>query len=72
MNGARVENPKIGPAFFRAKELWGSLFDLWFLIPVVGLMVGAEQGGTAQLMGRDLLAMGGAWILSALLFRTPL
>ena len=72
MNGARVENPKIGPGFFRAKELWGSLFDLWFLIPVVGLMVGAEQGGTAQLMGRDLLAMGGAWILSALLFRTPL
>ena len=72
MNGARVDNPKIGPGAFRAKELWGSLFDLWFLIPLVGLMVASERGGSAGLMGRDLLVMGGAWALSALLFRTPL
>ncbi len=60
------------PETIRARELWGSLFDLWFLIPLVGLMVDSEQGGTAQIMGRDLLGMGGAWLLSALLFRTPL
>ncbi len=72
MNGAHVEYPKPGPGSFRAKELWGSLFDLWFLIPLVGLMAGAERGGSAALMGRDLLVMGGAWALSALLFRTSL
>ena len=72
MNGWRVDIPKSGPGSFRAKELWGSLFDLWFLIPVVGLMVASERGGSAALMGGDLLVMGGAWAFSALLFRTPL
>lgn len=72
MNGTRVENLKTDPGLFRAKELWGSFFDLWFLIPVVGLMVASEQGGSTSLMGRNLLVMGGAWALSALLFRTPL
>ena len=72
MNDMRVNTLKTGPNIFRANELWGSLFDLWFLIPLVGLMVGSERGGSALLMGRDLLAMGGAWLLSALLFRTPL
>ncbi|MDA8027407.1 MAG: hypothetical protein M0Z25_00280 [Nitrospiraceae bacterium] len=60
------------PETIRVRELWGSLFDLWFLIPLAGLMVDSEQGGTAQILGRDLLGMGGAWLLSALLFRTPL
>jgi hypothetical protein len=53
-------------------ELWGSAFDLWFLVPVIGLMVGAERGGNAHDLGRDLLYLGAAWLFSALLFRTPL
>ncbi len=60
------------PESVRSHELWGSFFDLWFLIPLVGLMVNSEQGGTAQNMGADLLVMGGAWLLSALLFRTSI
>ena len=60
------------PELVRSHELWGSFFDLWFLIPLVGLMVNSEQGGTAQNMGADLLVMGGAWLLSALLFRTSI
>ena len=54
------------------KEILGSVFDLWFLLPVIGLMVGAEKGGSAHDMGIDLLYLGGAWLLSAILFRTPL
>ena len=60
------------PELVRSHELWGSFFDLWFLIPLVGLMVNSEQGGTAQNMGADLLVMGCAWLLSALLFRTSI
>ncbi len=60
------------PELVRSHELWGSFFDLWFLIPLVGLMVNSEQGGTAQNMGADLLVMGGAWLLSALLFQTSI
>ena len=60
------------PEPIRNHELWGSLFDLWFLIPLVGLMVNSEQGGTAQNLGADLLVMGGAWLLSALIFRTAI
>ena len=56
----------------RSHELWGSLFDLWFLLPLVGLMVDSEQGGTAQNLGADLLVMGGAWLLSAFIFRTAI
>ena len=54
------------------RELWGSVFDLWFLVPVIGLMAGAERGGSAHALGRDFLFLGGAWLFSALLFRTPL
>ncbi|MEC4682948.1 MAG: molybdate transporter family protein [Nitrospirota bacterium] len=50
----------------------GSFFDLWFLVPLIGLMVGAERGGDGQDLGRDLLFLGGAYLLSALVFRTPL
>jgi SulP family sulfate permease len=53
-------------------ELWGSVFDLWFLVPVIGLMVGAERGGSAHALGRDFLYLGAVWLFSALLFRTPL
>ena len=60
------------PELVRSHELWGSFFDLWFLIPLVGLMVNSEQGGTAQNMGADLLVMGGACLLSALIFRTSI
>ena len=60
------------PELVRSHELWGSFFDLWFLIPLVGLMVNSEQGGTPKNMGADLLVMGGAWFLSALIFRTAL
>jgi hypothetical protein len=73
MADVRILRKLLGiPETIRVRELWGSLFDLWFLIPLVGLMVDSEQGGSAQILGRDLLAMGGAWLLSALLFRTPL
>ena len=72
MNGLRVDFPKTGPGSFRVKELWGSLFDLWFLIPIAGLMVVSEQGGSAASLGRDLLVMGGGWLLSAFFFRTSL
>ena len=57
---------------FRIKDLWGTLFDLWFLIPVLCLMVGAERNGTPRMLGEDFLYLGSAWLLSALLFRTPL
>lgn len=60
------------PELVRSHELWGSFFDLWFLIPLVGLMVNAEQGGTPKNMAVDLLVMGGAWFLSALIFRTAI
>ncbi len=60
------------PELVRGHELWGSFFDLWFLIPLVGLMVNAEQGGTPKSMAVDLLVMGGAWFLSALIFRTAI
>ena len=73
MNGVRACLKRImGPEAFRAEELWGSLFDLWFLLPLVGVMVGSERGGNALAMGRDLIFMGGAWLLSAILFRTSL
>ncbi len=60
------------PELVRIHELWGSFFDLWFLVPLVGLMVNAEQGGTPKNMAVDLLVMGGAWFLSALIFRTAI
>jgi hypothetical protein len=57
---------------FRVTDLWGTLFDLWFLIPILCLMVGAERAGTPRMLGEDFLSLGSAWLLSALLFRTPL
>jgi len=57
---------------FRATDLWVSLFDLCFLLPVVWLMVGSERGAGTYAVGRDLLYLGIAWLLSAVLFRTPL
>ena len=65
------KTPQNGKSF-RIKDLWGTLFDLWFLIPVLCLMVGAERDGTPRMMGEDFLYLGSAWLLSALLFRTPL
>ena len=56
----------------RLSDLWVSLFDLWFLLPLVGLMVLSERGGTAETLGRDLVVMGASWGLSAVLFRTSL
>jgi hypothetical protein len=63
---------KTGDAHPRAGELLGSFFDLWFLVPLICLMVGAETGGDGQDLGRDLLFLGGAYLLSAFVFRTPL
>lgn len=63
---------KTGDAYPRRRELLGSFFDLWFLVPLIGLMVGAERGGDGQDLGRDLFFLGGAYLLSALVFRTPL
>ncbi len=65
------KTPQNGKSF-RIKDLWGTLFDLWFLIPVLCLMVGAERDGTPRMLGEDFLYLGSAWLLSALLFRTPL
>lgn len=54
------------------KDVWGTFFDLWFLIPILSLMVGSEVGGGVRLLGDDFLYMGVAWLVSAFLFRTPL
>jgi len=57
---------------FRHRELWGSFFDLWFLVPITGILVDSETGGDAHSLGRNFLYLGGAYLLSSILFRTPL
>ena len=63
---------KIGLGTFRPRELWGSFFDLWFLVPITGILVDSESGGDARSLGLNFLYLGCAYLMSALIFRTPL
>jgi hypothetical protein len=63
---------KIGLGTFRPRELWGSFFDLWFLVPIAGILIDSESGGDARSLGLNFLYLGCAYLLSALIFRTPL
>jgi len=63
---------KTGLGIPRPRELWGSFFDLWFLVPITGILIDSESGGDAHSLGRNFLYLGGAYLLSAILFRTPL
>ncbi|MHB1563683.1 MAG: molybdate transporter family protein [Leptospirillum sp.] len=63
---------KTGFGTLRPKELWGSLFDLWFLVPMTGILIDSESGGDAHSLGRNFLYLGSAYLLSAILFKTPL
>jgi len=63
---------KIGLGSFRPGELWGSFFDLWFLVPITGILIDSESGGDARSLGLNFLYLGCAYLVSALIFRTPL
>ena len=63
---------KTGLGTFRPRELWGSFFDLCFLVPITGILIDSESGGSAHSLGLNFLYLGGAYLLSVMIFRTPL